>query len=378
MITLIPRDDPHQTLRMRRFLMAFASYLMWVLIVQYCYAQGLFRLSLTGILAMCTIVVCMNFILYFMFLTGLNKRFRDPSLTMLQMSLATIWVMIVTYNLNEGRGIMLLLYPVVFIFGTFRLNLRQFCLLTLFAAGGYGLVIILLYLNHPDSINIKIDLLYLLILSTVLIWFSFIGSYINVLRKKLSKANNELNRAMEHIKQQSIHDDLTGLLNRGHLFNVLQREKALADRGEQTFCLCILDLDDFKLVNDTYGHLSGDIVLKTLAQQMKDNIRQADYIARYGGEEFVLILAYPDLKDALNCANRIRRLISETPYPGMPEGFRVTSSMGLTQYQVPENIDSVIKRADDLLYRAKRSGKNLIMCDPDQGRPDVFPEQATV
>ncbi len=378
MITLIPREDPHQTLRMRRFLMAFASYLMWILIVQYCYSQGLFRLSLTGTLGMCAAVVCMNVVLYFLFLTGVNKRFKDPSLTMLQMILATVWIMIIAYSLNEGRGIMLLLYLVVFIFGTFRLNLRQFCLLTLFAAGGYGLVIVLLCVNHPTSINIKIDLLYLLILSTVLIWFSFIGSYINVLRKKLSKANSELNRAMEHIKQQSIHDDLTGLLNRGHLFHVLQREKALADRGEQAFCLCILDLDDFKLVNDTYGHLSGDIVLKTLAQQVKDNIRQADYIARYGGEEFVLILAYPDLNEAFNCANRIRSLISETPYPGMPEGFRVTASMGLTQYRVPEDIDSVIKRADDMLYRAKGSGKNLIMCDTGPEMPGSFLKQLTV
>jgi diguanylate cyclase (GGDEF)-like protein len=357
--------------------MAFASYLMWILIVQYCYVQGLFRLSLIAILGMYTAVICMNFILYFIFLTGMNKKFRDPSLTMFQMLLATVWIMVVTYNLNEGRGIMLLLYLVVFIFGSFRLNLQRFCLLTLFAAAGYGVVIILLYVNHPASINIKIDLLYLLILFTVLIWFSFIGSYINVLRKKLSKANRELNKAMEHIQQQSIHDDLTGLLNRGHLFHILQREKALSDRGEQAFCLCILDLDDFKLVNDTYGHLSGDIVLKTLAQQMQDNIRQVDYLARYGGEEFVLILAYPDLKDAFNCADRIRMLISETPYPGMPEGFRVTASMGLTQYRISEDIDSVIKRADDLLYRAKRSGKNLIMCDTDQGRPDDLPEQVT-
>jgi diguanylate cyclase len=377
MITLIPREDPHQTLRMRRFLMAFASYLMWILIVQYCYSQGLFRQSLTMTLGMCTAVVVMNFVLYFVFLTGVNKKFNDPSLTMLQMFLATSWIMIITYNLNEGRGIMLLLYLVVFIFGTFRLNLRQFCLLTLFAGAGYGLVIALLYLNHPDSINLRIDLLYLIILSTVLVWFSFIGSYINILRKKLSKANKELNTAMEHIKQQSIHDDLTGLFNRGYLFQLLQREKALADRGEEVFCLCILDLDDFKLVNDTYGHLSGDVVLKTLACQMKDNIRQVDYIARYGGEEFVLLLSYPQLKDALNCANRIRMLIAETPYPGMPEGFRITVSMGLTQYRTSEDIDAVIKRADDFLYRAKKSGKNLIVCDLDQEVPDEFFKQVT-
>jgi diguanylate cyclase len=365
MISLIP-SDPHQALRIRRFLMAFASYLMWVLIIQYCYSQGIFRQTLAITLGMCVLVVVMNLVLYVVFLTELNKRFKDPSLTMFQMVLGTLWIMIVTYYLDEGRGIMLLLYLVVFIFGTFRLNLRQFCALTVFAITSYGSVIALLLINHPKSVNIRIDLLYLVILFTVLLWFSFIGSYLNILRKKLSKANNELNNAIEHIKQQAIHDDLTGLFNRGHLFTILQREKSLADRGGPIFSLCIFDLDDFKKVNDTYGHLTGDIVLRTLAQRIKGAVRQEDYMARYGGEEFVLVLAYPDLSDALMCANRIRKLASETQYPGLPEGFRVTISMGLTQYQSMEDIDITLKRADDALYRAKRTGKNIIECESPQ------------
>jgi diguanylate cyclase (GGDEF)-like protein len=204
------------------------------------------------------------------------------------------------------------------------------------------------------------------ILFTVLLWFSFIGSYLNVLRKKLSKANNELNNALDHIKQQAIHDDLTGLFNRGHLFTILQREKSLADRGGAIFSLCIFDLDDFKKVNDTYGHLTGDVVLRTLAQRIREAVRQEDYMARYGGEEFVLVLAYPDLSDALMCADRIRKLASEIQYPGLSEGFRVTISMGLTQYRSMEDIDITLKRADDALYRAKRTGKNIIEYESSQ------------
>ncbi|HON94826.1 MAG TPA: diguanylate cyclase, partial [Deltaproteobacteria bacterium] len=97
---------------------------------------------------------------------------------------------------------------------------------------------------------------------------------------------------------------------------------------------------------------------------IRDNIRQQDYIARYGGEEFVLVLAYPDMHDALACVERIRTLISEASFPGLPGDYPVTVSMGLTRYQPEETIDSLLIRADDALYRAKRSGKNATACEP--------------
>jgi diguanylate cyclase (GGDEF)-like protein len=364
MFHIIPREDQHQALRIKRFLMAFGSYFMWMLLVLYCYQQGIYRLSMPKTLLICGLVTAMNVIIYVVIRTGMNRRLKDPSLTVTQMALATAWVLIIAYYLDQARGIMLLLYMVVFIFGIFRLNLRQFCSLSLFALLGYSFVIILLYMNHPQSINLKVELLYLVTLGAVLFWFSFMGSYINTLRKKLSVANSELHDAMNLIKQQAIHDDLTGVYNRGHLFTILKREKALADRGECLFSLCIFDLDDFKKVNDTFGHLSGDIVLKAVAQRVRESIRLQDYIARYGGEEFLLVLAYPELEDALKCMERIRRIVSETAFPGLPEDFRVTISTGLTRYRPVESIDTLLSRADDSLYRAKKSGKNSTVCDP--------------
>jgi diguanylate cyclase (GGDEF)-like protein len=124
--------------------------------------------------------------------------------------------------------------------------------------------------------------------------------------------------------------------------------------------LCILDLDNFKRVNDTYGHLMGDVVLKTVVQAIKDNVREQDYIARYGGEEFVVILAYPALDDAVICAQRLKELTSNLIFPGLPEDFRITISIGVSKYQPIESIDALIGRADAALYRAKVNGKNRI------------------
>ena len=201
MMHLIPRDDPKQALRIMRFLMAFGTYIIWMLIALYCYYNGLFVRFLIPIFWIFAIIVTTNLIIFFLLRTGLNLRFKDPSLTLMQIILATVYNMVWAYSLDEGRGIMLLLYMVVFTFGTFRLNFRQFFFLSLFAPMGYGLVIMLLLINHPKSVNLRLEIFYLITLFIVLIWFSFIGSYINGLRKKLSKTNNELGNANALIRQ---------------------------------------------------------------------------------------------------------------------------------------------------------------------------------
>jgi diguanylate cyclase len=375
MTSIIPREDRQQALRIKRFLMACATYAVWLVLALYCEYDGMFVRFLFPISWVFIGVIVSNALMYVVLRTGVNKRFADPSLTMVQMGLATLWTMTMAYSLNEGRQTMLLLYMVVFIFGTFKLRLRQFWILTAFALAGYGLVIRLLLVNDPESVNLKLEIFSMGTLFTVLIWFSFMGSYINNLRKKLSKANSELattNGALadanDRIRQQAVRDDLTGAYNRGHLFTILSREKSLADRGETMFSVCMFDLDDFKKVNDSHGHLAGDTVLKTVCEQIEKNIRKEDYLARYGGEEFVLILAYPDMEESILCAERIRRVIRETRFPGLPGDFFVTVSMGLTCYRPAENLDDFMKRADEALYRTKNSGKDALECDPPSAR----------
>ncbi len=360
MLKIFPRDDADQALRIRRFFMAFCSYLMWMILIGYCYYQGFFRMTLKGTVALFSGVIACNLLLYMLFRTGLNRHVKDPSLTMPQMLFGTFVAMVVTYYTDEVRGTLLLIYMVVFIFGVFRLQLRQFIILALYALTGYGYVILLLFANHPDKIDLKIEILYWIVLAVVLSWFSAIGSYINHLSSKLAKTNSKLKRANDIIRQSAILDDLTQVYNRRQMMKILQREKALADRGEPSFSLCIFDLDDFKHVNDTFGHLKGDLVLKTLVQAIKNDIREQDYIARYGGEEFVVIFAYPDLDDALICAKRIKELASNLTFKELPGDFRITISIGVSRYHPAESIDSLMGRADAALYRAKIDGKNRI------------------
>ena len=360
MVSILPHDDPNQALRIRRFFMAFGSYVMWIFLVSYCYEQGWTRISLNGILGIFAAIIGVNITLYTIFRTGLNKRFKDPSLTMLQMFLALFGVMVFAYYTEHVRGVALVLAMVIFIFGVFRLQLWQFIVLAMYSLIGYGGVIVLLLIYHHDRVSLREEILYWVVLGSVLSWFSFIGSYINHLREKLVKTNVMLEHANERIRQSAIMDDLTGAFNRSRMMEILQREKSLADRGRSPFTLCIFDLDNFKHVNDTYGHLAGDMVLRVLIREIRENIRDQDYIARYGGEEFVIILAYTEMEEAVACAERLKDLASKIKYPGLPDDFSITISVGVTRYRPGESIDSLIGRADTALYLAKTGGKNRI------------------
>ena len=294
---------------------------------------------------------------YLILRLGVNKRFKDPSMTIPQIMVATFWLMLVTfYCADQVRSLMLLIYMVVFIFGVFKLQIYQFLLLSLFALGSYSLTIIMLLVFRKEGVDIRLEILHCVGLGMVLFWFSFVGGYINALREKLVEA-------LGIIKRLATHDELTNVHNRRKLFESLQREKALADRNGSSFSICMFDLDLFKEVNDRYGHLMGDTVLKIVAQAIQNNLREEDYIARYGGEEFVLILSYPELDSGVKCAERLRRLTQNLTFPDMPKSFQITISFGVTEYKSPEPIKDTLARADAALYRAKTMGRNRVEYD---------------
>ncbi|GAB6093819.1 GGDEF domain-containing protein [Desulfatiferula olefinivorans] len=364
MVKLFPPNDHNQTLRIKRFFIAFASYLMWLGLAALFYVQGITRLTGKAFTVAVVTVIVVNILIYAVFRTGLNKRFKDPSLTLFQMILATIWAMVVVYYTDTARSLVLMLYLVVFVFGLFRLRVRQFMALSLFAVLSYGLVLLLLFVRHPEAVDRRLDLLSIVVLATVLPWFSLVGGYITHLRKQVSAA-------LCTIERLAIIDDLTQVFNRRQMYSILEQQKALGDRGIHPFSICIFDLDHFKTVNDTYGHVAGDIILKTVAQEVHKNLRDIDHIARYGGEEFILILTNSGSREAMICAKRIRVMVREMRFESMPEDFRITISVGVTKYQPTEPIQSAINRADTALYRAKAGGRDRVEYEPLGGLEPV-------
>jgi diguanylate cyclase (GGDEF)-like protein len=356
MLNLIPETSPQQQLRLRRFFMAAVSYLLFIFIIIICQLLNIFTLAAPDtILMMCT-VVFINILFYLMFRLNLNLYFRDKSLTMLQMSVATIIIMITIYYIDNVRGAFLLLYVVSFSFGVFRLKVKQFLFLTALIICSYILIIVLLLKFHPDRIMLRVEILRLCILAVVFTWFSFLGGYINGLREK--------------VEELATKDELTKICNRRQLFNILSREVELAKRKFAPFCILMTDIDDFKEINDSLGHLAGDLVLKEVASKIKSELRKCDYVGRYGGEEFLIILSYPTLENSVICAERIRKKIEKLELNFADKTVKATISMGATIYCPDESIDNTLARADKALYLAKTRGKNRVEkapC-PDAGK----------
>ncbi len=165
---------------------------------------------------------------------------------------------------------------------------------------------------------------------------------------------------LEEQRQKALIDTLTGLPNRAAWNERLEHEIDQLQRKRSSLLLGILDLDHFKRINDGYGHLAGDKVLKIIAGQLRKRLRASDFIARFGGEEFVILLPTTPMDEGLALLERLREGIEQCPFHFKGERVTVTVSMGITLFAPGERSDVVLKRADQALYRAKHEGRNRI------------------
>ena len=164
----------------------------------------------------------------------------------------------------------------------------------------------------------------------------------------------------EAIHNMAIQDGMTGIHNKRYFMEFLERELSVASRHGHPLTLVMFDVDHFKKVNDTYGHLAGDAVLKDLANRIRPRIRREDLFARYGGEEFACVLPSTALAGGIVFAEHLRTLIAERPCTFDSQSIEFTISLGVTTMHRETSVDSValIKRADENLYTAKRNGRN--------------------
>ncbi len=161
----------------------------------------------------------------------------------------------------------------------------------------------------------------------------------------------------ERFEKAAKTDYLTGTLNRYAFYTLIESEMERAKRKDRTFSLAMMDIDDFKKINDRYGHRSGDEVLVLFCELVKSGLRATDHLNRWGGEEFMALLPETTLEEALSVTERIRKKVSESSF-GLDEP--VTVSIGITRYGTDDTIETMIERVDNALYDAKRLGKNRI------------------
>lgn len=177
---------------------------------------------------------------------------------------------------------------------------------------------------------------------------------------EMEKLAEDAHHAIEEQRKKAMHDALTGLPNRESYQQRLEQEVSRIQRYGGSLSLMVCDIDLFKRINDTYGHLAGDKVLKIVARSLQSNIRDSDFIARFGGEEFVALMPETSAKEARLVAEKLRTRVEASPFNFKKEPVQITASFGISEFAKGENVEEVFQRADKALYKAKENGRNQV------------------
>lgn len=186
--------------------------------------------------------------------------------------------------------------------------------------------------------------------------------------KRIIELQDELIRARESLREMAMHDPLTGLYNRGAIIDILQSELARSRRGFNSVALVLADIDHFKEVNDTFGHLAGDEVLREVSRRLKDSARSYDSVGRYGGEEFLMVCPGCQARCASQLAERLKGAVRDRPILRGNMSCSVTLSMGIVVDEGDNSgAEELIGLADQAMYRAKHEGRDRVeIAYPDQ------------
>ncbi len=191
--------------------------------------------------------------------------------------------------------------------------------------------------------------------------------------EKLTRISDRYQHSLHQLKlaleEAALQDPLTGMSNRRHLTQRLDEEVERSMRTQRPLSIALLDLDHFKSVNDRFGHETGDQLLCRIGDSIRASVRTNDACGRWGGEEFLLLLPETDREQVLAVCDRVHRAIeSIEPITGMDSNFHVTASVGVASVHAGEGWSAALKRADDLLLKAKQTGRNQLLIAEDEPR----------
>ena len=291
---------------------------------------------------------------------GANKRFADPALTIQQMLYAILCAAWAYSFAGQAHSLVGIILAVILMFGMFGLSSRQVIWVGFYTLGLFGFVMMLASRRHPEHYPPGGEIVYFLMLCIMVVGVGLLTVRLHRMRDRLRRQKLELEAALEHIHRLATHDDLTGLVNRRHMQELLENERMRLERSEQDWCVALIDLDHFKSVNDAHGHAIGDEVLRALSRHAHTLIRRTDVLARWGGEEFVLLLPNTPIAMAQNSLERLREHFHANPLVVQGIELPVSFSAGLTEHLRGETVAQTLERADKLCYQAKTLGRNRV------------------
>ncbi len=300
-------------------------------------------------------VWCGVLVFYGLVRSGWSTRIGYPGLDVPQ-SIFALGAILAGYVMaGPIREAVLPLVALLLILGVFTLEPRQVLIIGALTIIGLGATVAgMVWLEHGE-LDGRTALIKFVLCALILPAISAVTYYIARIRHRMIQQKVELRQALAMLQEVAIRDDMTGLVNRRHMLQLLDLQRERQARTGEGFCLALIDLDHFKHINDHYGHHVGDAVLRDFALCAVSVLRQTDVLARWGGEEFLLMMPHgPDDDQVLQALNRIRLQLAAMPtLPERP----VTFSAGVTCHPEGESLRETLERADRALYQAKAEGR---------------------
>lgn len=350
---------------MQQFAMALALYVLWGFIAWLGALAGELTIDDPGTIVLLSGIATTNALFFGIARSREASALSAEGLAAAQSVLGLVWACVFLVFSVGGNQLALGMSICATLFALFQLPKGTFLHLALVGGAGFAGASALRYglgrgAWQPELLNLATFL-------GVTGWLLIVAKYLDVLRQRLQERNVELRQHIEKVVRIAERDHLTKSFNRHAIMDTLSREKGRADRLNTPVSVCILDLDNFKALNDEHGHLIGDRVLKQFSKRARSELRAMDAIqpcdhrrslGRFGGEEFIAILPSTPLGGAGICAERIRACIADEPFDGL---YSVTVSIGVAEYCRGESVHEWLARADESLYKAKADGRNRVV-----------------
>jgi len=293
--------------------------------------------------------------------SGRTRRAADPSLTLPQMVFSLLSGAAAYALVGAGRGGVFPIVMVVLAFGLFQLRPQEVRLISVFAVGLFGAVMALMAWLRPAVYVPAVEFGHFLMVATMMPAMSVLAGRLCHLRERLRERKDELAQALARIRELATRDELTGLVNRRHLLELLEQEHQRCVRSGHTFCLAVIAVDRFRDIGDRYGHPTGDELLRDLAREMLAVMRVSDVLARWGGECFVMLLSDARAAQARPGVERLREQVLQQPADFGDGPLAVTLSAGLAEHHAGETVAQTLARAERALDEAKAQGGDRVV-----------------
>lgn len=293
--------------------------------------------------------------------SGWSRAFAEPSLSVPQILFALTSGGVAYTLLGAGRGAVFPVVMVVLMFGMFVVSARQMRWLSVYAVLLFGSAMALMAWRQPKAYPWTIELGHFLLVATMLPAVSILVGRLSRMRHRSILQRAELEQALARLREHTTRDELTGLINKRHMQELMDQEHQRCIRSGQSFCIAVLDIDRFKAVNEAHGYTVGDAVLRAAAQEALRHVRISDVLARWGGEEFVLMMG--DTRSALarGGLERLHEKVGALRILHGTAAVGVTLSGGLAEHHAGESVAQTLERAERALQEAKSLGRNRIV-----------------